>query len=232
MERVRPEEEIWKMGRMKAAIGLSGALMLAGGALCQAPAAEAPPKALPTPPPLVATAPPVPAPQPARSPEALRLFGRLDDDRAIVFIASGPPDARVTVHCADAFRPVEIWTYLEHPTLGRNARILFYPETPTGSYRYWTVLEGEAALFPAAAKLTTLADLEKNPGACPDVALVATSVREIARRQSDNNGGLAEKGRTRRSSHPPAFRVDGGGPSAAPRLEQAAHEQGAQAGDR
>ena len=44
----------------------------------------------------------------------------------------GPPDARVTVRCPDAFRTLEIWTYLEHPTLGKNARILFYPETPTG----------------------------------------------------------------------------------------------------
>ena len=165
-----------------------------------APAAGSPstagivPKALPTTPPLVAAGPPVPEAQMARSPEALRLFGRLDDDRAVVYIASGPPDARVTVRCADLFRPVEIWTYLEHPTLGKNARILFYPETPTGSYRYWTVLEGEPVLFPPSDKPTTLADLEKSPGSCPDVALVASVVRDIARRQGDNNGGLAERG--------------------------------------
>ncbi|MGA7990365.1 MAG: VWA domain-containing protein, partial [Thermoanaerobaculia bacterium] len=127
-------------------------------------------------------------------PEALRLFGRLDDDRAIVFIASGPPDARVTVRCPEVFRPVEVWTYLEHPTLGRNARILFYAETPTGSYRYWTVLEGEAAVLPPSATPTTLAELEKSPGTCPDVALVVSTVRDISRRQGDNNGGLAERG--------------------------------------
>jgi GWxTD domain-containing protein len=142
----------------------------------------------------VATAPSVPEAQVARSPEAVRLFGRLDDDRAIVFIASGPPDARVTVRCPDVLRPVEIWTYLEHPTLGKNARILFYPETPTGSYRYWTVLEGEAALLPPSDKPAALADLEKNPGACADVALVVSVVKDISRRQGDNNGGLAERG--------------------------------------
>ena len=98
-------------------------------------------------PPLVAVNPPAPAPQAARGPEAITLFGRLDDDRSAVFIASGAPDARVTVRCPDTFRTLEVWTYLEHPTLGKNARIVFYPESPTGTYRYWTVLEGERVLL-------------------------------------------------------------------------------------
>ena len=149
--------------------------------------------ALPTPPPLVAVNPPAPAPQAARGPEALRLFGRLDDDRSAVYIASGPPDARVTVRCGDSLRTLEIWTYLEHPTLGKNARILFYPESPTGSYRYWTVLEGEPVLLAPSAK-ATLAALEADPGACADALLVVSAVKDISRRQGDNNGGLAERG--------------------------------------
>jgi VWFA-related protein len=179
---------------MKAAAAFLGAVLAAASAARgqTAPAPDAA-KALPTPPPLVAAAPAVPAPQQERSPEALRLFGRLDDDRSIVFIASGPPDARVTVRCPELFRAVEVWTYLEHPTLGKNARVLFYPETPTGSYRYWTVLEGEAALFPPSEKPTTLAELEKFPVACPDLALITTTVHDISRRQGDNNGGLAER---------------------------------------
>ena len=59
-------------------------------------------------PPLVAVNPPAPAPQSARGPEAIRLFGRLDDERSTVFIASGVPDARVTVRCPDTFRTLEI----------------------------------------------------------------------------------------------------------------------------
>ncbi|MGZ5428119.1 MAG: VWA domain-containing protein, partial [Thermoanaerobaculia bacterium] len=149
--------------------------------------------ALPTPPPLVAVNPPAPAPQAARGPEALRLFGRLVDDRSAVYLASGPPDARVTVRCGDSLRTLEIWTYLEHPTLGKNARILFYPESPTGSYRYWTVLEGEPVLLAPSAK-ATLAALEADPGACADALLVASAVKDISRRQGDNNGGLAERG--------------------------------------
>src|SRR5512141_1756273 len=148
---------------------------------------------LPTPPPLVAVSPPAPAPQAARGPEALRLFGRLDDDRSAVYIASGPPDARITVRCPDLLRTLEIWTYLEHPTLGKNARILFYPESPTGSYRYWTVLEGEPVLLAASAK-RNLAALEADPAPCADAGLVVSAVKDISRRQGDNNGGLAERG--------------------------------------
>jgi VWFA-related protein len=189
------------MSGVKAAAALLGAALTAAAAAAgettPAPtpaAATTASPSLPAPPPLVATAPPVPEAQASRAPEALRLFGRLDDDRAIVFIASGPPDARVTVRCPDVLRAIEVWTYLEHPTLGKNARILFYPETPTGSYRYWTVLEGDAALVPPSDKPAALGDLEKNPGACADVTLVASVVRDISRRQGDNNGGLAERG--------------------------------------
>ena len=149
--------------------------------------------ALPTPPSLVAVNPPAPLPQAARGPEALKLFGRLDDDRSAVYIASGPPDARVTVRCGDSLRTLEVWTYLEHPTLGKNARVLFYPESPTGSYRYWTVLEGEPVLLAPSAK-GALAALEADPGACADALLVVSAVKDISRRQGDNNGGLAERG--------------------------------------
>ncbi len=162
------------------------------GADNPAPSPTAAP-ALPTPPPLVAVNPPAPAPQAARGPEALRLFGRLDDDRSAVYIASGPPDARVTVRCPDALKTLEVWTYLEHPTLGKNARILFFPEYPTGSYRYWTVLEGEPVLLAASAK-GNLAALEADKSACADAALVVSTVKDISRRQGDNNGGLAERG--------------------------------------
>jgi Ca-activated chloride channel family protein len=189
------------MSRVKAALlgAVLAAAAAAAGETAPAPTppaatTTAPPGSHPTPPPLVAIAPPAPEARASRAPEALRLFGRLDDDRAIVFIASGPPDARVTVHCPDVLRPIEIWTYLEHPTLGKNARILFYPETPTGSYRYWTVLEGEAALLPPSDKPAALADLEKNAAGCPDVALVVSAVKDVTRRQGDNNGGLAERG--------------------------------------
>src|SRR6185369_1923971 len=45
---------------------------------------------------------------PTRGAEALRLFGKLEDDRSLVYIASGPPDARTQVSCSDLFRPIEV----------------------------------------------------------------------------------------------------------------------------
>ena len=186
-----PRREVERMRSGRWFLGVV-ALLAAARAGADNPV-PSPVPALPTPPPLVAVNPPAPAPQATRGPEALRLFGRLDDDRAAVYIASGPPDARVTVHCSDSLRTLEIWTYLEHPTLGKNARILFYPESPTGSYRYWTVLEGEPVLLAPLAK-GALAALEGDPGACADALLVVSAVKDISRRQGDNNGGLAERG--------------------------------------
>ena len=132
---------------------------------------ETTPTPTPTPFVLVYKAPPVPAPQPARGPEALKLFGRLDDDRAIVFIASGPPDARTTIRCPELFRPVEVWTYLSHPTLGKNARVIFYPEPGTAAYRYWTVLEGEAVILAPQAK-GPLSAIDLGKSGCADAAFL------------------------------------------------------------
>jgi hypothetical protein len=131
---------------------------------------------------------------PTRGAEALRLFGKLEDDRALVYIASGPPDARAPVACSELFRPIEVWTYLEHPKLGKNAHLIFYPESGTNEYRYWTVLEGDAVLLApalAAKKPLLSVDAEKTP--CRDAALVLTAYKEISKRQSDNNKGLEER---------------------------------------
>jgi len=134
-----------------------------------------------------------PASEP-RGAEALRLFGKLDDDRALVYIASGPPDARQVVSCSDLFRPLEVWTYLEHPKLGEKARVLFFQESGTRVFRYWTVLEGEPVLLSPTATVTgPLAETDPGKTGCGDALLVLTAFREIGKRQGDNNGGLAER---------------------------------------
>ncbi len=100
-----------------------------------------------------------PAP-PTRADEAKQLFGRLSDDRSVVFLGSGAPDSRVIVACPDSFRPVEVWSYLDSPVLGKNARIVFYSEPGTGVFRYWTLLEGAPALLAPAL-------LDKSPVSAP-----------------------------------------------------------------
>ncbi|MEO6323471.1 MAG: GWxTD domain-containing protein, partial [Thermoanaerobaculia bacterium] len=136
---------------------------------------------------------------PSRGAEALKLFGRLEDDRALVYIASGPPDARKVVDCGELFRPLEVWTYLSHESLGQNAQVLFFPELGTNVYRYWTVLEGDSILLaPAVAGTKPMGELEADTSSmaqCADAPLVLSAYRTITKRQGDNNGGLAERGK-------------------------------------
>ena len=55
--------------------------------------------------------------------EAMTLFGRLDDDRAAAWVASGGgPDARRLVSCPNLFARIEVWTYLSHRLLGPGDR--------------------------------------------------------------------------------------------------------------
>lgn len=130
-----------------------------------------------------------------RKAEALRLFGRLDDDRALTFVASGPPDARTPIACPGVFREIEVWTWLEHPTLGKSAQAVFYAEPGTGVYRYWTLVDGETVLLAAkTAEKVPLADVDPEATGCLDAFLVKAAVRNVAARQKDNNGGLAERG--------------------------------------
>ncbi len=157
---------------------------------------------------------------PARSTAAVELYGRLDDDRAVVHVTSGPPDARAQVSCP-LFRPLEVWTYLEHPVLGRNVQLLFFreetgskkakagakahaspaagadagPRDPNELFRYWTVADGEGALFPPAERTKwTLQRAEAETG-CPDAPLVLHAVRAIAARQGDASRGTRERAR-------------------------------------
>ncbi|HKC26093.1 MAG TPA: VWA domain-containing protein [Thermoanaerobaculia bacterium] len=131
---------------------------------------------------------------PTRGAEALRLFGKLEDDRALVYIGSGPPDARVQVACPDLFRALEVWTYLEHPKLGKNAHVIFHPESGTNEYRYWMLLEGDAVLLaPAVASKKPLLEIEPDRSGCRDAGLVLTAFKEITKRQTDNNRGLEER---------------------------------------
>jgi hypothetical protein len=46
-----------------------------------------------------------------RGAEALSLFGTADDDRTLVYIASGPPAERTRVECPALFRAAEVWSY-------------------------------------------------------------------------------------------------------------------------
>ncbi len=128
-----------------------------------------------------------------RGKQALALFKRLDDDRAVVHVASGPPDTRTLVKCADLFREIEIWSYLDHPSLGRGAQMIFYPESGTGLYRYWTLVDGERSLV---STRVTRPLQETNVDSCPEGQAVLSTLSAISKRQATPDGALKERATT------------------------------------
>ena len=163
------------MKPLNRAIGLH-ALMLAGGALCQAPAAEAPPKALPTPPPLVATAPPrrrrYPSPRGARRRCDSSGGWTTTGDRLHRLWPAGRPGHRPLCRRVPAGRDLDVPRASDagaeraHPLLPRDA---------DGLVPLLDGPRGRGGALPGGRRSDASADLEKNPGACPDVALVATA---------------------------------------------------------
>ena len=136
-----------------------------------------------------------PDPVQALRAEAATLFGRLDDDRAAVWVASGGgPDARRVVSCPNLFARIEVWTYLSHRLLGPNTRMLFFPEPGTGISRYWTVIDGASVLMAEKTQADRPLDqLDENAFGCADTGLVQAAYRAITARQGDTAGGLRER---------------------------------------
>lgn len=178
--------------------------LVASALLATAALAQAPPAGRPTPSPAPAPADPskgvdvtLEAPDPTRSlrTEAMTLFGRLDDDRASVWVASGGgPDARRIVSCPNLFARIEVWTYLSHRLLGTNVRMLFFPEPGTGVARYWTVIDGESVLLsPKSQADKPLDALAESAFGCGDTGLVQAAYRAVTSRQGDTAGGLRER---------------------------------------
>lgn len=138
---------------------------------------------------------PSPSPVEPRAKEALGLFGRDDDDRAICWRTWGPPRSRLQLKCPRLLREVEVWTWAQHPILGRSAPAVFFAEPGTGIFRYWTVLDGEAALLSAAAAPgRPLSEVPAVEFGCPELAALQESVRAVSSRQVDNTAGLRERG--------------------------------------
>lgn len=178
-------------------LALVAAALAAPGAPAQAPpAAPTPAAAAPADPSRgVDVSDAKPDPADALRTEALTLFGRADDDRAAVWVASGGgPDARRIVSCPNLFARIEVWTYLSHRVLGANARMLFFPEPGTGVGRYWTVIDGESVLKAARSEADKpVGELVENAFGCADTALVRDAFRTVSARQSDTAGGLRER---------------------------------------
>src|SRR5688572_16296599 len=68
--------------------------------------------------------------------EVKQLFRNANSDRGRIYLVSGEPTERTSVSMCSYVRELEIWRYLNHPTLGR-ATLIFIEAGPS-NFRLWS----------------------------------------------------------------------------------------------
>jgi len=79
---------------------------------------------------------------------ALEQFGNLHNDRAKIFVISGPPDAVIPIDCPEVLVPIQIWFWERLESLKSKTYLLFYKKWGTGEYTLWLPFDGITALYP------------------------------------------------------------------------------------
>jgi Ca-activated chloride channel family protein len=79
---------------------------------------------------------------------ALQEFGNLHNDRAKIYVISGPPDAVIPIDCPEVFVPIQIWFWERLESLKSKTYLLFYKKWGTGEYTLWLPFDGITALYP------------------------------------------------------------------------------------
>jgi Ca-activated chloride channel homolog len=79
---------------------------------------------------------------------ALEQFGNLHNDRAKIFVISGPPDTVIPIDCPEVFVPIQIWYWERLESLKSKTYLLFYKKWGTGEYTLWLPFDGITALYP------------------------------------------------------------------------------------
>ncbi len=75
-------------------------------------------------------------------------FNNTVEERARLLLIHGPPEVRTVVDCMDIFQPLEIWTWVYLPGLGRDVTVVFYKPYGLGAYRLWQpIIEGDQVLY-------------------------------------------------------------------------------------
>jgi Ca-activated chloride channel family protein len=78
--------------------------------------------------------------------EAWRLFETLDEDRSIILLLNGFPDARVPISCREMW-PAEVWFFRHAENLEREAALLFIQRGALGKYVLWQPSDGMDDLY-------------------------------------------------------------------------------------
>ncbi|MDH3743636.1 MAG: VWA domain-containing protein [Acidobacteriota bacterium] len=82
----------------------------------------------------------------ARVAEARRVAGSLDEERALVLLANGLPNALVDLRCSDLW-PSQVWYYEKAESNRREVMILFVQTGSLGKFRLWDPTEGLRSLY-------------------------------------------------------------------------------------
>jgi VWFA-related protein len=81
--------------------------------------------------------------------EARRLFGALDEDRSIIMLLNGFPDAMIKIDCRELW-PAEVWFFRRAENLGREAALIFVQRGALGKYILWHPTDGIDELYRSA----------------------------------------------------------------------------------
>ena len=82
--------------------------------------------------------------------QAREQFRGLNNDRAKLYIISGPPDAVVPIDCQDVFVPLQIWYYERLEALKSKVYLIFYQPYGVGQFKLWLPLDGMNVLQPGS----------------------------------------------------------------------------------
>lgn len=78
--------------------------------------------------------------------EARRMFGTLDEDRSIIMLLNGFPDALIKIDCRELW-PAEVWFFRRAENLGREAALIFTQRGALGKYILWHPTDGFDNLY-------------------------------------------------------------------------------------
>jgi Ca-activated chloride channel family protein len=82
---------------------------------------------------------------------ALEQFGNLHNDRAKIYVISGPPDTVIKIDCSEVFVPIQIWYWERLEALKSKTYLIFYKKWGAGEYTLWLPLDGITVLYPGGS---------------------------------------------------------------------------------
>ena len=138
----------------------------------------------------------------ARMLEVRSIYGDVQDDRAIILLLNGFPDAQVEIRC-NGFYPAEVWYYERAETVGYEVLLLFYQRWGGSRYVVWNPMDGLGGLVRQNdASVANPGDINGILNSCPyDQAAALRAAIRFANQGSALSFGAVDAG-LRRAPEP------------------------------